>query len=220
MAWTVMIDFDDVLFKTKEFKKPYFALLAERSGLDSFGVTKSYQEVQRKRGFYDVDLHLRFLSELGGQVTDTELASTIREFLRANARTFSFADSILFLEALRARGWRPYVLTRGTEWFQRCKIYALGIYHLLSGVQVIPGEGKAPAFQDLMRRGENGPFVFLDDSPRAVGDVRGTFPEMPIVQVRRYKDSPPVCPEASASAANLADALRFIRKLSPARFRG
>ncbi len=213
MAWIVIIDFDDVLFRTKEFKEPYFALLAEQSGLDSLGVTKSYREVQGKRGFYDVDLHFQLLSELGGRVTDTELASAIREFLRVNARMFSFADSVSFLAELRARNWSSHVFTRGTEWFQWSKIEAVGIKKFLAEVHIIPGENKVPAIRNLMGEGNGTPFVFLDDSPRAVCDVRGAFPEMPIIQVQRYKDSPPVCPEASASAANLAEALRFIEEV-------
>ncbi|MDP2703780.1 MAG: hypothetical protein Q8P01_00975 [bacterium] len=206
----VVVDLDDVLFRTKEFKVPFFALLAEQSGLDSDSVMKSYREVQEKRGFYDVDLHLQLLSKLGGRATDTELVSAIGEFLRENAQAFSFADSVDFLKEFRARQWFPYVLTRGTEWFQRCKIYSVGIHHFLSGIQVIPGEDKVPAFHGLMGRGKSGPFVFLDDSPRAIWHVRGAFSEMPIIQVRRYEDSPPTCAEASASAANLADALQLI----------
>lgn len=180
----IFVDFDDVLFNTRDFTSYLKEIFREFEISDEL-FHQTYEEVKMNTGgkdfSYNFENHVQILkSYLGFDATALleKLQATIKDTSR-----FLFSDSLSFLESLKNQGHSILVLSFGDTDYQGRKIGGSGIEKFADGI-IITQESKESALQKQQLR-QNESAYFFDDRVHFLEGAKKIFPSLSTVLVSR-----------------------------------
>jgi FMN phosphatase YigB (HAD superfamily) len=180
----IFLDFDDVVFNTKEF------LVLLKSVFLEFGVseevfTATYKELRADgggKGFcYRFDAQIAKIAAIQ-EVNKEGLLESLEKIL-ADTSAFIFPDVQHFLQTAKTQGYCVDILSFGDEHFQAQKIMNSGVAVLVDRVMVTQ-ESKEIILQNE-QLDVNETTWFLDDRLHFLEGMKQAFPFMKTVLVSR-----------------------------------
>lgn len=125
------IDFDDTLFDTNSFKKELNKIL-EQNGLDKSCYAVNYKDGKDEQHLLNIRNLFKYLSNK----ENIPLENLINplEKLFSKLPEFVHKDSIDFLNYLKSKGNKTYILTWGDQEFQREKVFSSKLNEFVDGV--------------------------------------------------------------------------------------
>lgn len=195
-GFAVVLDWDDVVFKTALFKESLAAQLAKK-GVSKEAVLGTVGIAKDGHG-YNPAIHARMIvARSGGN------APAITKLIWSNCRLL--AKKLLYPDAVRAiraayRAKAPlYVLSAGRREFQKTRIYGSGLAHLFKAVHIVDVTGmdaaaatKVKVLERIAKRHDR--VLFLDDRHKTVAAVQeapGLKGKVVALLVWRQKERPP-----------------------------
>ncbi len=196
MTKVFFVDFDDVLFNTRDFMADLIAACAP------FGIGEGeWREAYRARtgdipGVHKPFTIERFAEVLGNRtgVPAAQLADAMRARAMDDLPRYVFADSVPFLRAVGRN--HAMVLTYGDTEFQMTRVRDSGIAREVADVFVTQSQKVEVIADYLAAYPDVAPadIVYLDDRATYFGPVKERLPDVHTVLVarpeRRYADAP------------------------------
>jgi len=188
----ILIDFDDVLFNTKKFKRDIVDLFL-RNGISNEMFDKYYHDLKQNKVLktYDPWRQLEMIKK-GENIDVEKIKNELEEFMNDTSE-YLFDDSIGFMEFLKNDD--VCIVSYGEEIFQARKIVGCGAGSYCEKVSVtdeLKSEviGKMIKEEDL----ENEKIFFIDDRIEQINDVKKKFPFIKTILIHRkegrYQDEP------------------------------
>jgi FMN phosphatase YigB (HAD superfamily) len=181
----IFIDFDDVLFNTKQFVEDIKKIF-EKNGVSEAVFRKYYRE-QPKKGDekvrkYNPYEQIKRIKDLGIETKGIE-----RDFgkLLKNTSKYSFRDGIKFLKEFKNEDL--YIVSFGNRKFQGEKINNSGIGKYIREILIIEAS-KAVGIKRILRRRNLEPgeaLIFLDDRVKFLKDIKKSYPGMVTFLMKR-----------------------------------
>jgi FMN phosphatase YigB (HAD superfamily) len=180
----IFLDFDDVVFNTREF------LVVIRSVFAEFGVAEdlfksTYAELRAEgggKGFcYRFDAQIDKIAIIQS-VDKAALLSKLEKTIE-DTSAFVFVDVYEFLQTAKAKGYVVRILSFGDEYFQAKKIMSSGISALVDQV-IVTQESKEIILQSEHLEQEDSVW-FFDDRLHFLEGMKQAFPFMNTVLVSR-----------------------------------
>ena len=167
---TVIFDFDNTLFETQSHKERMFRLF-ESSGIPRDQVLSAYEDlVSPRERMYDMHEHRELLGKRGFDFPREHVDSFLGESFAAHLMPGA-AD---LLSALRSRGHRLVLLTKGIDSFQRIKIRQAGIEEFFDEIHTCTGKKEhVLAKLDLPEHA-----YFINDSWKETESIARHFPAL------------------------------------------
>lgn len=157
----LIVDFDNVLFKTQELKNLLFQILYKHTILN---VEELYEKERGKENPFSLKHFLHTVCE--GR--DTNLDSVLYEEVMSACKSKINEEILGLLESVGYENC--YIVTNGDEEFQKDKIFRSGISTLLSKIVVVPGSKKEEIARICMEfPGED--IIFVDDKEKFFMDI-------------------------------------------------
>lgn len=153
----IFIDFDDVVFDTKEFKNDLIKIFGE-NGISQKDFFLSYKSAKKAAPFYKLENQVEFLNKAGEIRNLKNLRRSLGIFMR-DLKGYIFKDALNFLEKLSNRDL--YILSYGDKDFQAEKIKNSKIAHYFKKI-IITNKNKAKAIKDLISNPKEN-YFFIDD---------------------------------------------------------
>lgn len=182
----IFIDFDDVLFNTKDFKNDIVSIF-KKNGVSEKIFKKYYKEfpAKKKKGEvrkYNPREQIKKIKALG---IDTRGIEKDFSKLLKNVRKYIFNDGIRFLKKFKKE--EMYVVSYGDKKFQKEKIENSGIVKYFRRV-IIADSSKAVGIKKILRhknieQGEA--LIFLDDRVKFLKDIKKSYPGMVTIHMSR-----------------------------------
>ena len=175
-----IIDFDDTLFNTHDFKKVRMNALVA-SGVSQLDYQETYLEASKKNDVftYSNERHAELLS-LRGYDQDRTLAA-LQETTGEILRDFLFPDTVEFIQKFKETGMPLVLLSLGEESFQELKVKGSGIDHYFDRMFMVQ-ESKEYVIQELIDVGEREEEMwFINDKVGESLLIKNAFPAMNIV---------------------------------------
>ena len=180
----IFIDFDDVLFNTKQFKEDLAGVfLGHGISKDLYNKTYYDDNTQDAIKTYNPMAQISRLTK-ETNINREKLLSSIESFLQ-NASKYVFSDVANFAKNFQAEN--IYIISYGEITFQAKKIEISGIKRYIPNV-LITGKLKAEILGEFLGNEnlqENEAIFFLDDRVEQIHDVKNKFPEIVSVLVKR-----------------------------------
>ncbi len=180
----IFIDFDDVLFNTKDFTV-FLQEIFKNFGIEKELFRQTYEEVKKHTGgknfSYTFEAHVRALQ--GRLEFDSAALLQVLKKETEDISKFLFSDTFPFLEFLRKQGYSAWVLSFGDNSYQMMKIQCSGIGDRVEGV-IITQESKECALQQQGLTG-NEKAYFFDDRVHFLEGAKKIFPALSTVLVSR-----------------------------------
>ncbi len=209
----IFIDFDDVIFNAKKFKKDLIKVFI-KNGISRPEFNRSYRgfsgNPRRKPGCYDPQEQIDFLSS-EKDIDRKKLMKDI-DSLMVDLKKYVFKDSYKFIKHFPKK--ELYLVTYGNKKFQEKKVRNSGIGKYFKRIVII-NRPKADAIEKLIKRdkikkGEG--LYFIDDRIGHVKNVKKKYPRAATFFIKRkegrYKDKKnKYC---DFEAENLRDVLKVI----------
>lgn len=182
----IFIDFDDVLFNTRAFKKNYFRVFS-RFGVPARKAIEAYLEMRKDIGRDDPRIHIARLKKQYHSLRGAELENALYR-LRGRGREYVFKDVVPFLRSLRGSGRRMELISSGDPRVQRKKILSSGLNRCFNGkIHLVDNDYKSKTVKEVFGRKKTA-FVFIDDKKTTVDEIKKTFPYSFVIQVVRHRD--------------------------------
>lgn len=177
----IFIDFDDVIFNTKEFKNDLAAVFS------SFGISrKAYED-----SYFDpCDKHSVKIHNINDQIErlkekysfeENVLRESLNKFIQ-NAEKYVFKDVVSFVELHKNE--ELCMLSFGNKDFQERKIKSSKIQKHISSI-IITDKTKAEALADALKNTNAEPIFFIDDRTEQIEDVKKKFPQIVTIFMKR-----------------------------------
>lgn len=180
----IFIDFDDVLFCTRDFKVD-FKNVFKNVGVSSSDFEETYKIVRNnEKGVdgYNYDDHIKILDKRD-VVDGGALKKAVNEFL-INSEKYVFSDVVEFLEKSKSMGDELFMISFGSECFQKSKIENSGLGKYFSDIKI--GDiDKAVEIEKIVGENVNDEMWFIDDRIQQIEMVKKVFPEMKTVLLKR-----------------------------------
>jgi len=177
-----IIDFDDTLFNTHDFKK------VRLESLIKIGVTESdYQEtyveaLKKNDSFnYSNEWHAELLGLRGYSVE--KVLSSLEQTTGDQLQEFLFPDTVEFLEKIKDIGQSLVLLSLGEVRFQELKVKGAGISEYFDRMFMVQ-DSKEHVMQKLIDVGENSfqdGMWFINDKVEETLLIKNRFPQLNIV---------------------------------------
>ncbi len=165
----LIVDFDDVLFKTSKLKEQFFAVLTshgvknaeeqyvfERKNSRPFSLWLFLRRVCVVEGIPDAGLLYEEVMSVCEDLINEELLSVLTEVGQEHC----------------------YIVTSGDDEFQKDKIVRSGIYKYVQEVIIVPGS-KKEVIEALCKKFHDEEVVFVDDKEAFFSDIdRETHPNL------------------------------------------
>jgi FMN phosphatase YigB (HAD superfamily) len=180
----ILIDFDDVIFNTKQFREDLISVFLE-SGISKEAYDESYYDPSDDRIVKTYDPRAQ-IERLDGKfdVNAEKLLNDINAFMKS-AEKYVFEDVVSFIEFFGKDN--AYVISFGDIAFQEEKVNNSGIRRIVKGV-TITDKLKAVAVSRMMEEKDEFPdkkIFFLDDRVEQIHDVKEKFPGIMTILVKR-----------------------------------
>lgn len=180
----IFLDFDDVLFHTRIFRRD-FVLLLEKYGMprEVYEATRSelYSEAAFERGkCYDFEEHLRVM---GMRCPGADIVTALKaaESFLSRLEKYVFSDVKNFLRAFPKDNL--CILSFGEKKFQNKKIQGSGLVPFVHEVYIVDGD-KGFFLSGCVGKEEKDIF-FLDDRERYMREVKRYLPDVTTILVSR-----------------------------------
>lgn len=157
----LILDFDDVLFKTSELKERFFATLErlgvkdarekyhfERKNDRPFSLRLFLQRICKEENIPDADLLYREILFICRDLKNEEMMNIVNEVGKENC----------------------YIVTNGDEEYQKDKITLSGIGNAVQETIVVPGS-KKEAVESVCRHFPEEDIIFVDDKELFFSDI-------------------------------------------------
>lgn len=174
----IFIDFDDVLFNTKRFKKDIEGIFAKHGiSKDVFEKYYYHQSGENDQGVYDPEKQLTEVERmLGADLSNLKIE--LEEFLEKTSE-YVFPGAVDFLKSFRKE--ELFILSFGSKDFQKLKIEKTGLGNYFERI-IITDERKGEALKDLVEKEEinisQGEEVyFIDDRCKFLDELKKFFPQ-------------------------------------------
>ena len=178
-----IIDFDDTLFNTQYYHQKRLEAMTE------LGVTpeiywQTYKESRLDGGgkfVYDDEVHAEKISRQGFDYEEILLRF---ESLKNKVKEFLFSDAEVFLQDLKKLGQPMYLLSWGSENFQKTKkVEPSGIAEYFDNV-FYTAEPKDFFLKRFLSEKENESVWFVNDKPEESKRLADNFPQLvPIMKI-------------------------------------
>lgn len=182
----IFIDFDDVLFNTKDFKNDIRRIF-EKNGVSEKIFSKYYKEfpTRKKKGEirkYNPREQIRKIKKLGIKIGGIE-----RDFsnLLKKSKKYIFNDGIKFLNKFKKE--ELYIVSYGDKKFQTEKIENSGIGNYFKKI-LIADTSKAVGIRKALRNKNIEPgeaIIFIDDRVKFLRDIKKSYPGMVTIHMKR-----------------------------------
>ena len=217
----IFIDFDDVLFNTKLFKRKLIKVFLA-NGISRKDFFESYYDYpfKTKKGLkkYDPWQQIKALKEKYN-LEEKKLIKDLENLLR-NSKEFLFFDSKDFLKKFDKDFL--ILLSYGDNKFQEEKVKGSGLARYFFKI-IIGDEDKAKLIQRFLvshppadGAGKKDPIFLLEDFPMHINVVKRKLPHVKIIRIKRrdgrYGDLPSLKPDFEAK--NFKEAGRIIHYVS------
>jgi phosphoglycolate phosphatase-like HAD superfamily hydrolase len=175
-----IIDFDDTLFNTHDFKKSRVSALAT-IGVRENDYQETYIEAQKKSDLfsYSNERHAELLAIRG--YSKERVLKTLEETTGSRLREFLFPDTVEFIRKVKQMGVPVVLLSLGEASFQELKVKGSGIHEYFDRIFMVQ-ESKEYVVQELVDGG------YVEDSIWFINDkvgetllVKNRFPNLQIV---------------------------------------
>jgi len=190
----IFIDFDDVLFNTKQFIEDLRSVFGKH-GISVEHFKESYKEIkilENVTAGYNYEKHIEYLRK-EKEFDEKELKKEIDNFLE-DLRKYVFSDSQYFLQSLHDKEHKMYLISYGLSDFQQKKVDGAHLNEYFT--QSIVGEvEKGEAIQSIMEKDSNSDISwFIDDRIKFLHEVKKCCKEVKTILVcrseGRYCDVP------------------------------
>jgi FMN phosphatase YigB (HAD superfamily) len=210
----IILDFDDVLFNTKEFRSDLKNIFL-KNGVPKKVFERCYygsaKITKRKLEKYDVIRHIQAIEKEMGIRADN-IKKGIDGLIK-NCQKYIFNDSIVFLNSFSKKNL--FLISYTNTRFQNSKISKSGIKNFFRKIILTEGlksEGIKKLKKDLELKREA--IYFLDDRVEQIEDIKKNYPRVTTIFVKRgegrYKDKKnKYC---DFEAINLKEAYSIIKK--------
>lgn len=175
---TIVVDFDRTVFASDALYRHLYTL-CERRGIRSEDLPLHLGLVHPEKRLFSFFA----LLQQSGKVKPDQLAMILREirgYILENAWRYVFPDVKPFLSAAVRAGSKIHILTYGDVEFQLTKFLGSGLQASCNSVTVIT---EHKWLCGSLFSGEA--TLFLDDNPRNVDKVKGQYPHVTVVEVKR-----------------------------------
>ena len=157
----IIVDFDDVLFKTKALKNHFFRILHNH---DIAQVEELYEEERKK----DLPFSLKvFLEQVCYGFGDNFVVDIYEEIMVA-CKGMVNQELLHLLESVGYENC--YIVTNGDEAFQKDKIFRAGIDKLIPRIIVVPGSKKKEV-EKICKQFPEEKILFIDDKNKFFADI-------------------------------------------------
>lgn len=183
----IFLDFDDVLFNTREFRKEFRSLFL-KFGISENQFNETYElskEVGGKEKTYQFDRHLSYLENVL-KLDIAELRCLIDEFLVSTSR-YLFQDGIDFLKACVDSNISLELISFGSEDFQTRKVFSAGIEKYFKNIyagNIVKGEVIKNRLKSKEYTDEND-IYFVDDRVEYLEIAKKINPNLKIILMQR-----------------------------------
>lgn len=211
----IFIDFDDVLFNTKKFRKDFEKIFKD-SGITKEIFDKYYYTYPDKisKGviqMYNPEKHLERIEKKAGIRTE-QLGKKIKKFI-LDTSAYIFSDSFNFLDKFDKQGL--FLVSFGKADFQNKKIYNSGLKKYFKKI-IITDKLKAKIIQKTLgaeRKEKDEKIFFIDDRIEQMRSVKKENKKIITILLQRkegrYKDA---CDKyCDQRAENLKETLKIIK---------
>ncbi len=181
----IFIDFDDVLFNTRDFKEDLLNVFIKN------GITKEQFKESYWGKTYNLERQIKAIEEDYGINAD-KLEEDIDIFLR-DLQKYIFVDVEDFLKSIGKEN--IFLTSYGHKNFQEQKIKNSSLMNSFKKV-VITHDTKSGIIKDIIQEEELGgeTLYFLDDRIKYVEEVKNIFPDIRSILIKRpegrYDDEP------------------------------
>lgn len=186
----IFLDFDDVLFNTRDFAAAYKQVYANHGiSAENFDLTYSEAGERSEINNYQFDVHMEIL-ENRYEFDRVALQKDIENVL-LRAPEFIFSDVHAYLDKWSQKGYDLHLVSFGTPGWQDRKVAASGILEHFQGVHI--GEfDKGEVVAELIKDSDE-QALFLDDRLCYLESVKSAVPEVSCVLMQRpearYRDA-------------------------------
>ena len=177
------IDFDDVLLDTKSFKNDYFKVF-EKFGISAEKAEAEYKKMREQIAVYDLDTHISFIKKTFPGLEREPAKKVLYDFF-GNSSKYVFKDSQPFLSFLKSHDCRIELITTGDPWVQKKKVFSSGLKDFFGKIHYVDTDYKSNWIKKSLR-GKKDFFVFIDDKPKPLQDVKENFPNSLVIQIIRH----------------------------------
>jgi FMN phosphatase YigB (HAD superfamily) len=196
---TIFLDFDGTLYDTGRQKR-WTREVFSRGGISAERFNETYQQLVDGFGYHPV-AHVELLSGDWRDDGARQAALAAAGEMLVEGASYVFEGIPELLTALRDRGERLVLLTRGDVTWQRTKLDGSGLAALLDEVEMTT-DRKFRRLAELV--GENETAVVVDDNPGELAEMIRVRPRLRYIYFRRLVNpyEGPGC-EVAASVAEL-----------------
>ncbi|MBH41089.1 MAG: hypothetical protein CL685_00040 [Candidatus Magasanikbacteria bacterium] len=179
-----ILDFDDTLFNTHQFKK------VRKNMVQSLGISddmyySSYllaRKDAQNRVTYSDKVHAEYLGSCG---FDPSAVFSLLEGVTKQAHTFLFPETIKFLQTLKEKKERVVIVSLGDSDFQKKKIQASGILPFVDMVFAVNTPKKEVIKQIVAEHSEES-IYFINDKVKETEEVVQSFPQLtPVLKISK-----------------------------------
>lgn len=211
----IFIDFDDVLFNTKAFKKELIEVFL-KNGIGKKNFFASYYDypIKTKRGLkkYDPWRQIKILKEKK-KFNERKLKNDLVKLL-GNLKRFLFPDLRIFLKKFKKK--ELVLISYGDTEFQKIKIESSKVSPYFLKI-VIADEDKAELIKKFLIRQpakKKEDIFLLEDFPLHINAVKRKLPEVRVIRIKRKEGRYSKLPSLKADfeAKDLKEAERIIGK--------
>ena len=183
---TIIIDFDDTIFDTKNLKKSIFNKLSENN-INKDIIKITYEECRNQ---YSLSKHVKILKK-----KDIIVPKSIKGWLNhVDLTSHIFPNTISDLEKLSKNNYL-ILLTNGDFKFQNIKITGSGVSKYFDEIHIT----KEPKHEFMLNKKYKYPVYFINDKKTENTQIKKYFPNMIIKEKKR----------GSSIGSSLSDVLNY-----------
>ncbi len=175
-----VIDFDDTLFNTHDFKKSRIQSLL-KAGVSERDYQETYIEALKKNDVfsYSNERHAELLALRG--YSKEKVLAVLEETTGERLHEFLFPDTVEFLEKLKKLNQSIVLLSLGEPSFQELKVKGSGVHEYFDRTFMVK-DSKQYIIQELIDVGEQEEDMwFINDKVGETSHIKNKFPQMKIV---------------------------------------
>ncbi len=175
-----IIDFDDTLFNTHDFKKSRIESLL-KAGVSPHDYQETYIEALKKNDVfsYSNERHAELLTVRG--YSKEKVFAALQETTGERLREFLFPDTVEFIRKLKDTGSAVVLLSLGEPSFQELKVKGSGIAHFFDRMFMVQ-DSKEHILHELVSVGENSEDMwFINDKVGESLLIKNAFTNLSIV---------------------------------------
>lgn len=197
---TEMFGFYGALYKKTELKKKYFSYIKER---EEERDREEYPEIDLAQVFF------RLFEEKGVAVDDATIATFMRMFRVVSTKFVRLYDGVIdFLEELKKKGKKIYLLSNAQSNFTRPELRYLGLEPYFDGILISSEEGcKKPGkrfFQTVIDRYQLDAKESIMIGNDSIADIQGAY-DVGLDSLYIHTEISPECVEDLKSTYTIMD---------------